>query len=189
VKDIFGRNGSQRLHADEAVAVGAAIQGAQLQLGSHSVLVVVDVVPLGLGVAGMGGVLDQVIPPCTPIPVERTYHLSTAEDNQTAVQISVYQGNCPILNDPRNRRLGEVRLEGIPAAPRGMPRIAVTLAIDHNGILDVTARDVATGKSTTARLFPSSALTPAEVERLYREAEQERLIRARFNTGTPAGAF
>jgi molecular chaperone DnaK len=184
VAAIFGREGSHRVHADESVAVGAAIQGAQLLLGSRSVLLVVDVAPMSLGIAADDGKLIRLIERNCSIPLERKYLTSTARDNQTAVKIAVYQGENEVAKGPGNRLLGELILEDIRPAPHGQPRIEVTFSLDKSSILDVTAEDLGTGKSKTVRLFASSGLTAAEVERLYREAEQERLIRARFNAST-----
>jgi molecular chaperone DnaK len=171
----------QRIYNDEAVATGAAILGAQLHLGSQSALLVVDVAPLSLGVVGRDGRIIRLIERNTAIPVEKKLVLTRAEDNQSSVLISVYQGESESTKHPNNLLLGQFQLDGLRPAQRGQPSIEVTFALDANGILDVTAKDLETDKSKILRMFTTSGLTPAEVERLYTEAEQERLIRGRFN--------
>ncbi len=130
VKEIFGKEPHKGVNPDEVVAVGAAIQGAQLLLGSKADVVLLDVTPLSLGIETLGGVMTVLIPRNTTIPTTRKEVFSTAEDNQTAVTVKVYQGESPIANSPSNRLLAQFNLEGIPPAPQ----IEVTFDIDHNGI-------------------------------------------------------
>ena len=171
VKEIFGKDGHRGVNPDEVVAVGAAIQGQQLLLGSKAGVVLLDVTPLSLGIETMGGVLTVLIPRNTTIPTTKKEVFSTAEDNQTAVTVKVYQGESPIANSPSNRLLAQFNLEGIPPAPRGVPQIEVTFDIDNNGVLNVSAKDVGTGKEQKVRVEASSGLSEAEVERMRREAE------------------
>src|SRR5258705_2910609 len=171
VKEIFGREGHKGVNPDEVVAVGAAIQGHQLLLGSKSEVLLLDVTPLSLGIETMGGALTVLIPRNTTIPTTKKEVFSTADDNQTAVTVKVYQGESPIANSPSNRLLAQFNLEGIPPAPRGVPQIEVTFDIDHNGILNVTAKDLASGKEQKVRIEASSGLSPSEVERMRKEAE------------------
>jgi molecular chaperone DnaK len=171
VKDIFGKEGHRGVNPDEVVAVGAAIQGAQLLLGSKSEVLLVDVTPLSMGIETLGGRLTRVIERNTAIPTEKTQIFSTAADNQPAVTVSVYQGESEIAKSPANRFLGEFNLEGIRPAPRGEPRIEVTFALDKNGILKVTAKDLDTGKEAKIEIKGSSGLDTAEVERMRKEAE------------------
>jgi molecular chaperone DnaK len=171
VKDIFGKEGHKGVNPDEVVAVGAAIQGAQLLLGSKSEVQLLDVTPLSLGLETLGGRLTRLIERNTTIPVDRTQIFSTASDNQPAVTISVYQGESEIAKSPSNRFLGEFNLEGIRPAPRGEPRIEVTFSLDRNGILTVTAKDLDTGKEAKIEIKGSSGLSPTEVERMRKEAE------------------
>jgi molecular chaperone DnaK len=170
VKEIFGKEGHKGVNPDEVVAVGAAIQGHQLLLGSQASVVLLDVTPLSLGIETMGGVMTVLIPRNTTIPTTKKEIFSTAEDNQTAVTVKVYQGESPIANSPSNRLLAQFNLEGIPPAPRGMPQIEVTFDIDANGILNVSAKDLQTGKEQKVRIEASSGLSPSEVERMQREA-------------------
>src|SRR5262245_49060625 len=139
VKEIFGKAGHQGVNPDEVVAVGAAIQGAQLLLGSQSSILLLDVTPLSLGIETEGGVMSKIIERNTTIPAQKTQTFSTAEDNQTAVTVQVFQGERPMAAD--NRLLGRFNLEGIPPAPRGLPQVDVTFDIDANGILNVSAKD------------------------------------------------
>ncbi|HEV3166861.1 MAG TPA: Hsp70 family protein, partial [Isosphaeraceae bacterium] len=172
VKEIFGREGHKGVNPDEVVAVGAAIQGQQLLLGSKADLLLLDVTPLSLGLETLGGVLTVLIPRNTTIPTTKKEVFSTAEDNQTAVTVRVFQGESPIANSPSNRLLAQFNLEGIPPAPRGVPQIEVTFDIDHNGILHVSARDVGSGKEQKVRIESSSGLSASEVERMRKEAER-----------------
>ncbi|MDB5313665.1 MAG: Chaperone protein DnaK [Gemmataceae bacterium] len=171
VKEIFGKEGHKGVNPDEVVAIGAAIQGHQLLLGSKADVVLLDVTPLSLGIETMGGVLTVLIPRNTTIPTTKKEVFSTAEDNQTAVTVKVYQGESPIAASPSNRLLAQFNLEGIPPAPRGVPQIEVTFDLDNNGVLNVSAKDLGTGKEQKVRVEASSGLSEAEVERMRREAE------------------
>jgi molecular chaperone DnaK len=171
VKDIFGKEGHRGVNPDEVVAVGAAIQGAQLLLGSKSEVLLVDVTPLSLGLETLGGRLTRLIERNTSIPTEKKQVFSTAEDNQTAVTVSVHQGESEIARSPSNRMLGQFNLEGIRPAPRGAPQIEVTFALDKNGVLEVKAKDLETGKEAKIEIKGSSGLDPKEVERMRKEAE------------------
>ncbi len=171
VKDIFGKEGHKGVNPDEVVAIGAAIQGAQLLLGSQSQVLLVDVTPLSVGIETLGGRLTRLIERNTSIPTKKTQTFSTAADNQPAVTISVYQGESEIAKGSGNRLLGEFNLEGIRPAPRGEPQIEVTFDIDANGILKVTAKDKDTGKESHIEIKGSSGLDPAEVERMKKDAE------------------
>jgi molecular chaperone DnaK len=171
VKEIFDKEGHKGVNPDEVVAVGAAIQGHQLLLGSKADVVLLDVTPLSLGIETMGGVLTVLIPRNTTIPTTKKEVFSTAEDNQTAVTVKVYQGESPITNSPSNRMLAQFNLEGIRPARRGEPQVEVTFDIDNNGILNVSAKDLGTGKEQKVRVEASSGLSEAEVERMRREAE------------------
>jgi molecular chaperone DnaK len=169
VKEIFGKEGHKGVNPDEVVAIGAAIQGAQLLLGSMSQVLLLDVTPLSLGIETLGGVFTKLIERNTTIPKTASQIFSTAEDNQRAVTVQVYQGERPMAAD--NRLLGRFNLEDIPGAPRGMPQIEVTFDIDHNGILKVTAKDKQTGKENRITIESSSGLSQDEVERMRRDAQ------------------
>src|SRR5499427_2704009 len=171
VKEIFGKEGHKGVNPDEVVAVGAAIQGAQLMLGSKSDVLLLDVTPLSLGIETLGGVLTKLIERNTTIPTTKKETFSTAEDNQTAVTIRVFQGESPIAESPSNRLLGQFNLEDIPPAPRGIPKIEVSFDIDHNGILHVSAKDLGTGKEKKIRIESSSGISQSDVERMRKEAE------------------
>jgi molecular chaperone DnaK len=171
VKDIFGKEGHKGVNPDEVVAVGAAIQGAQLLLGSKSDVVLLDVTPLSLGIETLGGRLTRLIERNTTIPTDKKQIFSTASDNQPAVTISVFQGESEIAKSPSNRFLGEFNLEGIRPAPRGEPQIEVTFSLDKNGILQVKAKDLGTSKENKIEIKGSSGLSSEEVERMRREAE------------------
>jgi molecular chaperone DnaK len=171
VKEIFGKEGHRGVNPDEVVAVGAAIQGAQLLLGSKSDVLLVDVTPLSMGIETLGGRLTRLIERNSSIPTERKQVFSTAADGQTAVTISVFQGESEIAASPSNRKLGEFNLEGIPPAPRGEPQIEVTFSLDANGILKVTAKDVGTGKQAHVEIKGSSGLSPDEVDKMRKDAE------------------
>jgi molecular chaperone DnaK len=171
VREIFGKEGHKGVNPDEVVAIGAAIQGAQLLLGSKAEVLLLDVTPLSLGIETLGGVLTKLIERNTTIPKTETQKFSTAEDNQTAVTIKVFQGESPIAESPSNRLLGQFNLEDIQPAPRGQPQIEVSFDIDHNGILNVSAKDVGTGKEKKIRIESSSGISAGEVERMRKEAE------------------
>jgi molecular chaperone DnaK len=168
VKDIFGKDPHKGVNADEVVAVGAAIQGAVLT-GDVKEVLLLDVTPLSLGLETKGGVMTVLVPRNTTIPTEKKETFTTAEDNQTAVTIKVYQGERPMASD--NRFLGDFNLEGIPPARMGVPQIEVTFNIDANGILNVTARDKGTSKEQTIRIESSGGLNKDEIERMKRDAE------------------
>ncbi|MFN7015148.1 MAG: Hsp70 family protein, partial [Bacteroidia bacterium] len=168
VEDFFGKAPSKGVNPDEVVAIGAAIQGGVLT-GEVKDVLLLDVTPLSLGIETLGGVMTKLIPANTTIPTKRSEVFSTAADNQPSVQIVVYQGERPMAKD--NRKLGEFNLDGIPPAPRGVPQIEVTFDIDANGILNVSAKDKATGKSHNIRIEAGSGLSKEEIERMKREAE------------------
>jgi molecular chaperone DnaK len=171
VKEIFGKEGHKGVNPDEVVAIGAAIQGAQLLLGSKSDVLLVDVTPLSMGIETLGGRLTRLIERNTSIPTEKKQTFSTAADNQPAVTISVYQGESEIAKSSSNRLLGEFNLEGIRPAPRGEPQIEVTFSLDTNGVLQVKAKDLDTGKEGKIEIKGSSGLSADEVERMRKEAE------------------
>jgi molecular chaperone DnaK len=168
VKQLFGREAHRGVNPDEVVAVGAAVQGGVLA-GDVKDVVLLDVTPLSLGVETLGGVMTVLIPRNTTIPSKKSETFSTATDNQTSVEVHVLQGERPLARD--NRTLGRFHLIGIPPAPRGVPQIEVTFDIDANGILNVSARDTASGKQQQITITASSGLTKDEVERMVREAE------------------
>ncbi|QEH38337.1 Chaperone protein DnaK [Aquisphaera giovannonii] len=168
VKDIFGKEPHKGVNPDEVVAIGAAIQGAVLT-GDVKEVLLLDVTPLSLGLETKGGVMTVLVPRNTTIPTEKKETFTTAEDNQTAVTIKVYQGERPMASD--NRSLGDFNLEGIPPARMGVPQIEVTFNIDANGILNVTARDKGTGKEQTIKIESSGGLSKDEIERMKRDAE------------------
>jgi molecular chaperone DnaK len=168
VKQLFGRESHKGVNPDEVVAIGAAVQAAVLA-GDVKNVVLLDVTPLSLGVETMGGVMTTLIPRNTTIPTRKSEIFSTAADNQTAVDIHVLQGERPLARD--NRTLGRFQLVGINPAPRGMPQIEVAFDIDANGILNVSAKDGATGKEQQITISASSGLSKDEVERMVKEAE------------------
>jgi molecular chaperone DnaK len=167
-KQLFGREPHKGVNPDEVVAVGAAIQGGVLA-GEVKDVVLLDVTPLSLGVETMGGVMTVLIPRNTTIPTRKSEIFSTAADNQASVDIHVLQGERPLARD--NRTLGRFRLDGIAPAPRGLPQIEVTFDIDANGILNVSAKDIATGKQQQITITASSGLAKEEVDRMVKEAE------------------
>lgn len=170
VEEIFGKVPNKSVNPDEVVAVGAAIQGAILS-GDQSVkdVLLLDVTPLSLGIETLGGVMTKLIERNTTIPSKKSQVFSTAADNQTAVTIMVYQGEREMA--AHNRLLGKFDLIGIPAAPRGMPQIEVTFDIDANGILNVSAKDLGTGKQQQIRIESSSGLSESEIQKMVKEAE------------------
>jgi molecular chaperone DnaK len=169
VKDIFGKEGHKGVNPDEVVAVGAAIQGAQLLLGSKSDLLLLDVTPLTLGIETLGGVMTPMIQRNTTIPKKATEKFTTAADSQPSVEVKVYQGERPMARD--NKLIGTFHLDGIPPAPRGVPQIEVTFDIDANGVLNVSAKDLGTSKENKIRIEGSSGMSPDEIERMRKDAE------------------
>ncbi|HBE51933.1 MAG TPA: molecular chaperone DnaK, partial [Cyanobacteria bacterium UBA11369] len=173
---------NQNINADEVVAVGAAIQAGILG-GELKDVLLLDVTPLSLGLETIGGVMKKLIPRNTTIPVRRSDTFSTAENNQTMVEIHVLQGEREMAKD--NKSLGRVKLLGIPPAPRGIPQIQVAFDIDANGILQVTAQDRSTGREQTITIQGASTLSDEEVNRMLRDAEQyaaqDRLTRERID--------
>ncbi len=168
VKEFFGKEARRDVNPDEAVAVGAAIQGAVLS-GDRKDVLLLDVTPLSLGIETMGGVMTKMISKNTTIPTKFSQTFSTADDNQSAVTIKVYQGEREMAAG--NKALGEFNLEGIPPAARGTPQIEVTFDIDANGILHVSAKDKATGKENKITIKANSGLSEAEVEKMVKDAE------------------
>ncbi|MDR0705277.1 MAG: molecular chaperone DnaK [Planctomycetaceae bacterium] len=168
VRVIFGKDPHKGVNPDEVVAVGAAIQGAVLAGEVRDVLLL-DVTPLSLGIETLGGIMTKLVERNTTIPTEKKQVFSTADDNQTAVTIKVYQGEREIA--AHNRLLGQFNLEGIPPAPRGVPQIEVSFDLDANGILNVSARDLGTKKETKVRIEQSSGLSKDEIEKMQHDAE------------------
>ncbi|HUH45037.1 MAG TPA: molecular chaperone DnaK, partial [Treponemataceae bacterium] len=168
VKELFGKEGSKGVNPDEAVAIGAAIQGGILG-GDVKDVLLLDVTPLSLGIETMGAVFTKLIPRNTTIPTKKSQIFSTAADGQTAVSIHVMQGEREMAS--QNRTLGRFDLVGIPAAPRGVPQIEVTFDIDANGIVHVSAKDLGTGKEQHIRIESSSGLSESEIDRMVKEAE------------------
>ncbi len=168
VKEFFGKDPRRDVNPDEAVAVGAAIQGSVLA-GDRKDVLLLDVTPLSLGIETLGGVMTKMIAKNTTIPTRFSQVFSTAEDNQPAVTIKVFQGEREIASG--NKALGEFNLEGIPPAPRGTPQIEVTFDIDANGILHVSAKDKATGKENKITIKANSGLSEAEIDKMVKDAE------------------
>ncbi len=169
VKDLFGgKEPHKGVNPDEVVAVGAAIQGGVLS-GEVQDILLLDVTPLSLGIETLGGVMTKLVERNTTIPAERKQVFSTADDNQTAVTVRVFQGEREMASD--NRLLGQFNLEGIPPAPRGVPQIEVKFDIDANGILNVSAKDLGTGTEQTVRIEQSSGLSETEIEKMRKDAD------------------
>jgi len=169
VKDFFGKEPSKSVNPDEVVSLGAAIQGGVLA-GDVTDVLLLDVTPLSLGIETMGGIFTKMIERNTTIPTKRSQVFSTAEDNQPAVDISVFQGERQMARD--NKLLGQFKLDGIPSAPRGVPQIEVTFDIDANGIVNVTAKDKGTGKVQHITITSSSGLSEQEIEKMVRDAQE-----------------
>jgi molecular chaperone DnaK len=168
VKEIFGKEASKSVNPDEAVAIGAAVQGGVLQ-GDVKDVLLLDVTPLSLGIETYGGVFTKLIDKNTTIPTRKSQTFSTASDNQPAVSIHVLQGEREMSGD--NKTLGRFELVGIPAAPRGVPQIEVTFDIDANGIVSVGAKDLGTGKEQSIKITASSGLSKEEIERMVNDAK------------------
>ncbi|MCW9040318.1 MAG: Hsp70 family protein, partial [Rhodospirillales bacterium] len=168
VKEFFGREPHKGVNPDEVVAIGAAIQGGVLK-GEVKDVLLLDVTPLSLGIETLGGVFTRLIDRNTTIPTRKGQTFSTAEDNQTAVTIRVFQGEREMAAD--NKPLGQFDLVGIPPAPRGIPQIEVTFDIDANGIVHVSAKDKATGKEQNIRIQASGGLSDTDIEQMVKDAE------------------
>ncbi|MBP6789215.1 MAG: molecular chaperone DnaK [Candidatus Promineofilum sp.] len=168
VRKLTGKEPNKSVNPDEVVAIGAALQAGVLA-GDVTDVLLLDVTPLSLGLETLGGVMTTLIPRNTTVPTRKSETFSTAEDSQTAVDVHILQGERPLAKD--NNTLGVFRLEGIPPAPRGIPQVEVTFDIDANGILNVTAKDRATGRSQQVAITASTNLNEAEIQRLVREAE------------------
>lgn len=182
VEKFFGKKPSKGVNPDEVVAVGAAIQGGVLT-GEVKDILLLDVIPISLGIETLGGVMTKLIEANTTIPTRKTEVFTTAADNQTSVEIHVLQGERPLAS--QNKTIGRFHLDGIPPAPRGVPQIEVTFDIDANGILNVTAKDKATGKAQHIRIEASSGLTEEEIRRMKEEAkaneEADRKLREKID--------
>ncbi|MEK7613908.1 MAG: molecular chaperone DnaK [Patescibacteria group bacterium] len=168
VKELFGKEPNRSINPDEVVAVGAAIQAGIMQ-GDVKDVLLLDVIPLSLGIETMGGVATKLIERNTTIPTSKAQVFSTASDNQTSVEIHITQGERALAKD--NKSLGRFILDGIPPAPRGLPQVEVAFDVDANGILNVTAKDKATGKTQTIKIEASSGLTDADIERMKKDAD------------------
>jgi molecular chaperone DnaK len=168
VRDFFGKDPHKGVNPDEVVAIGAAVQGG-VMTGDVKDMLLLDVTPLSLGIETLGGVMTKLVERNTTIPAERKQVFSTADDNQTAVTVRVFQGEREMAAD--NRLLSQFNLEGIPPAPRGVPQIEVKFDIDANGILSVSAKDLGTGVEQTVKVEQSSGLSETEIEKMRKDAE------------------
>ena len=171
VEKFFNKKPSKGINPDEAVAIGAAIQGAVLK-GDIKDVVLLDVAPLSLGIETLGGVFNKIIERNTTIPIRKSQVYSTAADGQTQVSIRVFQGEREMASD--NKFLGQFELVGIPPAPRGVPQIEVSFDIDANGIMKVSAKDVATGKDQSMVIQPSGGLSKTEIDNMINNAQKYR---------------
>lgn len=171
VKDLFGKELNQTINPDEVVALGAAIQAGIFQ-GDVQDITLVDVIPLSLGIETMGGVATKLIEKNTHIPTQKQQVFSTAADNQTSTEIHITQGERPMATD--NKSLGKFVLDGIPPAPRGVPQVEVTFDVDSNGVLNVTAKDKASGKEQSIRIEATSGLSDEDVEKMQKDAEEHK---------------
>jgi molecular chaperone DnaK len=173
VKTFFGKEPNKSVNPDEVVAIGAAIQGGVLG-GEVKDVLLLDVTPLSLGIETLGGVATVLIPRNTTIPTKKSEVFSTAEDNQTTVEIHVLQGERQMATD--NRTIGKFQLTGMPPAPRGMPQVEVTFDIDANGILHVSAKDKATSKEQKIRIEASSGLSDTDIDKMVKTAEANAVV-------------
>ena len=168
VKEFFGKEPNKSVNPDEVVALGAAVQAGVLG-GEKTDILLLDVTPLTLGIETLGGVMTQMIPRNTTIPSRKSEIFSTASDNQTSVEVHVLQGERPMA--PDNKTLGKFHLVGIPPAPRGVPQVEVTFDIDANGIVNVSAKDVGTGREQKITITASSGLSKEEIDKMMKDAE------------------
>lgn len=169
VKSIFGREPSKGVNPDEAVAIGASIQGGVLA-GNVTDILLLDVTPLSLGIETLGGIMTKLISRNTTIPTKKSQVFSTAADGQTAIEVKIYQGERELVRD--NKLLGNFNLVGIPPAPKGVPQIEITFDIDADGIVNVSAKDKATNKDQSMTIASSSGLSDKDIERMVSDAEQ-----------------
>src|SRR5687767_14692642 len=168
VRDLFGKEPNKSVNPDEVVAIGAAVQAGVLS-GEKTDILLLDVTPLSLGIETLGGVFTKLIERNTTIPTRKSEIFSTASDNQTSVEVHVLQGERQMAGD--NRTLGKFHLVGIPPAPRGMPQVEVTFDIDANGIVNVSAKDMGTGREQKITITSSSGLSKDEIDKMMRDAE------------------
>lgn len=191
VKEVFGKEGNKSVNPDEAVAIGAAVQAGVLSGDVKQDLVLLDVTPLSLGIETAGGVFTKIIDKNTTIPTKKSQVFSTYADNQSAVTIHVLQGERPMAAD--NKTLGNFNLDGIPPAPRGVPKIRVEFSIDASGILNVSAKDEGTGKDQKITITASSSLSKEEIEKMQKDAEmhaeEDKKIREMADTKNEADSF
>merc|ERR1711893_407416 len=181
VQELFGRQPSKAVNPDEAVAMGAAIQGGVLA-GDVTDVLLLDVTPLSLGIETLGGVFTKLINRNTTIPTKKSQVFSTAADGQTQVEIKVHQGEREMAAD--NKMLGQFSLVGIPPAPRGVPQVEVTFDIDANGIVNVSARDKGTGREQQIVIQSSGGLSKDQIENTVREREKHKLLKSEKNWQT-----